>query len=715
MSVSGLPTGATRTFTPNPATGSSTLTVTTSASTPVGSSTLIITGISGSLTHTTSVGLNVTIPDFSLSATPSTQTVLVGGGGNYSVTITPVSGFNSAVTLSVSGLPAGATGTFTPNPATGSSTLTVSTAITTPVGTYPLTITGVSGSLAHTTTTSVTVSTTLPPPGVLLDTVGPTAAGASVASGSTLTWNHTVTSSGSNLLLIAAVSVGASPDTRTLALTYNGVAMTSVGLVHANNGTLGYTQMFYLKAPATGTHAVVVTVTGGTASLAGGSASFTGVDQTTPVRNVATKFGTGVSPNVTVTSSQGDMVVDSMVNGCDGTITSSKTLLWLKQVNCSTAGGIGAQSMAAGAPSVTMGYTVPSDWWAMIGVDVVGAPAPPATDFNVSSEGDKSVTQGTAVTNAVTANLVSGIAQNVTFSVSGLPTGVTASFNPGNCTPNCGTTLTLTASASATVGAFPITLTGTAGSVIRTTTFTLTVSAPIVPDFSLSATPTSQTLSPGGAASYSVNIARVNGFSGTVTFSVSGLPTGATGTFTPNLETAGSTLTVTTTSSTPAGTYPLTITGVSGSLTHTTPVSLTVNAPDFSLSATPPSQTVAQGASGDYSVTVTPTNGFSSTVTLSVTGLPTGATGTFAPNPATASSTLTVAPAITTPAGTYTLTITGVSGSLTHTTTVSVTVTAVDFSLSATPPSQTVRRERRGTIASPSPRQTASAARLRSA
>ena len=86
---------------------------------------------------------------------------------------------------------------------------------------------------------------------------------------------------------------------------------------------------------------------------------------------------------------------------------------------------------------------------------------------------------------------------------------------------------------------------------------------------------------------------RDSGFTGAVTLSVSGLPTGATGNFSPNPATGSSTLTVSATASTPAGTFPLTITGVSGSLTHTATVSLVVNVPDFSLSATPPSQTVA--------------------------------------------------------------------------------------------------------------------------
>ena len=137
------------------------------------------------------------------------------------------------------------------------------------------------------------------PAGVAFDAVGPGAVGASVVNGSSLSWNHTVTTTGANPLLTVGVAVGRSPDTGvSLAVLYNGVPLTSVGIKHSNNQELGFVQLFYLKAPPTGTYPVQVALTGGTADMEGGSVSFTGVDQTTPIRNVTTSAGAGASPSV---------------------------------------------------------------------------------------------------------------------------------------------------------------------------------------------------------------------------------------------------------------------------------------------------------------------------------------------------------------------------------------------------------------------------------
>jgi hypothetical protein len=68
-----------------------------------------------------------------------------GGTANYTVTITPSGGFNSPVTLSISGLPSGATGSFNPNPATTTSALTVNVPSSVRKGTYTFTVTGTGG------------------------------------------------------------------------------------------------------------------------------------------------------------------------------------------------------------------------------------------------------------------------------------------------------------------------------------------------------------------------------------------------------------------------------------------------------------------------------------------------------------------------------------------------------------------------------------------
>ena len=125
-------------------------------------------------------------------------------------------------------------------------------------------------------------------------------------------------------------------------MTYNGVPLTSAGLVHSNHGTDGFVQLFDLTAPATGTHPVQITLLGGTATIAGGSVSSTGVDQTMPIRHVTTNAGSSASPNVTVASAPGHMVVGALVAGCNGGISSSRTARCDPEANCATGGGNGA-------------------------------------------------------------------------------------------------------------------------------------------------------------------------------------------------------------------------------------------------------------------------------------------------------------------------------------------------------------------------------------
>lgn len=199
------------------------------------------------------------------------------------------------------------------------------------------------------------------------------------------------------------------------------------------------------------------------------------------------------------------------------------------------------------------------------------------------------------------------------------------------------------------------------------------------PNFTLSASPASLSVTQGTSGSSTITITPSGGFSGSVTLSASGLPAGVTAGFGTNPATSSSVLTLTASSTATTGTSTVTITGTSGTLTHTTTISLTVSAPaspNFSLSASPASLTVKQGTSGNSTITVTPSNGFTGSVSLSNSALPSGVTASFGVNPTTSTSVLTFTASSTATTGTSTITITGTSGTLTHTTTISLTISS---------------------------------------
>src|SRR5215472_3398767 len=195
---------------------------------------------------------------------------------------------------------------------------------------------------------------------------------------------------------------------------------------------------------------------------------------------------------------------------------------------------------------------------------------------------------------------------------------------------------------------------------------------PPAPNFTIAATPASQTVTAGVGTSYTATVTPSNGFTGTVNFSVSGLPSGASASFNPTSVTGSgsSSMSVSTSTTTPNGTYTLTITGTSGTLSHSATVTLIVTGgvnPDFTISVSPASLNVTRGRSGSYTVTIGAVNGFSGTVSMSVTGLGSRVTGS-------GTSTLTVTVNRRATTGTRTLTITGVSGSLSHSTTANLVI-----------------------------------------
>jgi subtilisin family serine protease len=228
----------------------------------------------------------------------------------------------------------------------------------------------------------------------------------------------------------------------------------------------------------------------------------------------------------------------------------------------------------------------------------------------------------------------------------------------------------------------------------------------IAPDFTADVSPTSASTEPGGTVSYTVSVAPVNGFAGDVSLSLSGLsPAQASWSFDPAIVPAGTgtaQLIVSTAASLPAGTFPVTITATSGATVHTAPATLVVTAPaDFGLSASPASRSVVAGGGTTYSIGVNSLTGFTGDVSLSLSGLPSNVgTATFSPQTVAGagSSLLTVTTLATSPGGTFPLTITGTAGGITHTTSVTLVVTARDFTLSVAPSAVTISRRQSATF-----------------
>ena len=204
------------------------------------------------------------------------------------------------------------------------------------------------------------------------------------------------------------------------------------------------------------------------------------------------------------------------------------------------------------------------------------------------------------------------------------------------------------------------------------------------PNFALSPSPNAVTIMQGSSGTSTIAINPLRGFSGSVTLSAAGLPSGVKATFSPATATAGSTSTLTLKASATAatGTVTVTITGKSGTLTNSTTITLTVNQSvgNFTLTAAPATLKIAEGGWGISTLTVVPTGGFSGNVALVASGLPSGVNASFSPNPATPASPSTLMMTVSGSAavGTATITVTGTytgtSVSLVHTKTVKLTV-----------------------------------------
>jgi len=199
----------------------------------------------------------------------------------------------------------------------------------------------------------------------------------------------------------------------------------------------------------------------------------------------------------------------------------------------------------------------------------------PRPDFSVAATpASRNVPPGTGTSYSVSVTPSNGFNGNVAFSITGLPSGATASFSPSSVTGSGSSTLSVSTSSSTPTGSYALTITATSGSnLTHSTQVTL-----VVGDFSLSASPSTRTVSGNAKTTYTVTTTALGPFSATVNFSVSGLPARTSASFSPTsvVGSGNTTLTVSTKPRAASGSHPLTIIATGGGLTHSTIVNLVI-------------------------------------------------------------------------------------------------------------------------------------------
>jgi uncharacterized membrane protein len=322
-------------------------------------------------------------------------------------------------------------------------------------------------------------------------------------------------------------------------------------------------------------------------------------------------------------------------------------------------------------------------------------PPPPPQGFTVTlSSTTLSVEQGSSGQVTATIGRTGSFTGTVNLTVEGLPTGVTASFNPAAITSTTTqTTFAVAVAATVAPGNYPFTVRGAAtGITDQTATFTLTVTAK--PAIAMTLSSTAANAQQGTNATFTATIARTN-FTGPVTVAVTGANA-----ITPAVTNTGDvyTITLAVNPAAPLGAQTLTVTASGTGVTAVTGTfTITVTAaPPASITATAtPAAITMQAGSAPQAVTINYTRvNFTGTIVTAVqSGLVTGLTATVSPTGPQAgnTSTVTFAATVNTAPGTYNVVVQGAGFNATAgTVTIPVTITAApasSISLSASPAS----------------------------
>jgi hypothetical protein len=555
--VPSLPVGATATFSPPTLAGGGTtsLNIATTTGTPVATSSITVNAYSGSLQRPAAASL--VVQDFGLSVSPSSQRVVSGAATSYAITLSPLDGFTGPVTFSVSGQPSGSAVNFSPSTLTGSgtTTLTVSTGVSTLAGSYGLTITASSFGRTQTTTATLVVPITV--------TISPPQPSQNLALSSAVQLSATVTGTTNTGVCWQLLPMAAWPyyQAEGQLLPYGDCS----GVITYQSNISIY-QNPYVRIKATSVADSTVSQEWD-AVLANCYYCVTITRDPNYPNDPQGALLPGQSVHLVASVTHGGTVTSWV--GPPGTLSTGSSLTTIYT----------APQDTSGSPAVTI-LASSQDSWGSIALARVagGSPPPPPSDFTITaSPSTNTVSPGGTAQYTIKTTGSGGV---VSFNVSGLPNGASASFNPMTAPVGGATIMTIHASTSSSVGSYTLTITGSSGSHVHSTTAALNVQTG-QQDFFLSVSPASQSVGDTNSTSYVVRVNPINGFTGAVTMAVAGLPPGAAVRFSPAAVagSGASVLSVGLSPCSPTGTFSFGVTGTSGPLVHSASATLEVSSP----------------------------------------------------------------------------------------------------------------------------------------
>ena len=547
---------------------------------------------------------------FTVALNPTTGSGAPGDTVSYTVQTTALSSSAPNVALSVSGLPAGVTGSFSKATVTAGGTTTLSLSLGTgaAAATTSFTLTGSAGSETHSASGSITVtgsgsggggvggSTTLQNGVAVTGLAGATGAQTSftmdVPSGATnLQFAITGGTGDANLY----VKFGSAPtlssyDCRPY-VTGNAETCTISNVQTGTYYVMLNAYAAYAGVSLTGSYAGGT----GTGGGGGGSGNFSLTLSTTTV-SVAQGASQQITVHTALTSST-PATVTFHVTGLPTGVTaafSQATVTAGRDTTLTVSADASAPAVSADSFRVygsSGSHTHYRTAYVTVTAGSGGGSGGGATgDFAMTlSTTSVSLSQGAARTLTVHTTDASGAGGTIDFHVTGLPSGVSASFSSTSVTAGGNTVLTLTASSSATpVTADSFRVYGQSGTWLHYRGGSLTVTTgsgggggtgSSAGDFSLTLGTTSLTIARGHSATFTVDTATVGSASPTVALHIPTLPAGVTATFSPASLTAGGSSTVTLTVSSTAATTSATsfrVYGQSSDHTHYRTAHLTV-------------------------------------------------------------------------------------------------------------------------------------------